>query len=79
MAAPQHIDVVVNGSYGPFAPVRAMLHLRGSRNLRGLLRANSVEKFLLIWGVVADSIVLLILEFDRDDGATSGSTNCSVL
>lgn len=55
------------------------LHFGGEGLRERQLRAYSVEKLLLIWVPVADSIVPLILEFDRDDGTTSGITNGSVL
>jgi hypothetical protein len=43
------------------------------------LSAYSVEKLLLIWVLTADSVSVLILEIDRDDGTTPGSTICSFL
>jgi hypothetical protein len=45
----------------------------------GLLWAYSVEKLMLFLEPTAASIPLSAMEFDRDVGATSGSTNCSVL
>ena len=51
----------------------------GADPLERRLTAYSVEKLLLIWVLAAGSIILLILEFARDDGTTSGSTICSFL
>ena len=53
--------------------------LSDADTLSSLMTAYSVEKLLLIWVLAAGSIILLILEFARDDGTTSGSTICSFL
>lgn len=45
----------------------------------GPVWAYSVEKLMLFLEPTAVSIPLSAMEFDRDDGTTSGSTNRSVL